>query len=146
MRWRWVPLFAAALLACAALVGAAPPAGAGAAAGGPVRGVIVETADQRSMGLARGAGFALAKMIVGWQSLEPTPGAYQWERTDQNDFDNILRAARAAGLRLVVRVDGVPGWAGGSPAGADLGAVERFYAAVARHGAGTVAAYEILNE
>src|SRR5262245_28659590 len=146
MPWRALSLLAGGWVAGAALAAAATPPRAGAAAGGPARGIIVETANQRSMGLARQAGFTLAKMILGWASLEPAPGSYQWEHTDQNDFDNVLRAARAGGLRLVIRVDGVPSWAGGSPATADLAAVERFYAALARHGAGTVAAYEILNE
>ena len=32
---------------------------------------------------------------------------------------------------MILRIDEVPGWAGGSPASADLGAVEEFYAAMA---------------
>lgn len=109
-------------------------------------GVIVDSTDPRSMNAARGAGFTHAKMITFWDRLEPGPGHFFWHQTEHNDFDNILRAARAEEMKLVVRVDGVPGWAGGSPANADLDAVEGFYYALALHGRGTAVAYEILNE
>ena len=109
-------------------------------------GVIVDTTDPRSMRLAAEAGFTHAKMVIHWPNLEPRPGGYLWQETEQNDLDNVMRAARGGGARLILRVDGVPGWAGGSPAGADLGAVSRFYEAMAARGRGVVAGYEILNE
>jgi len=109
-------------------------------------GVIVDSTDPRSMARAREAGFTHAKMMTFWDRLEPSPGDYVWNKTDQNDLDNILRPARNEDMKLVVRVDNVPGWAGGSPAGADLSAVEGFYAALADHGRDVVAGYEILNE
>ena len=109
-------------------------------------GVIVDSTDPRSMARAREAGFTHAKMVTFWDRLEPNPGDYFWNKTDQNDFDNILRAAQNEEMWLVVRVDNVPGWAGGSPANANLTAVQNFYTALADHGRGTVAAYEILNE
>ena len=111
-----------------------------------VHGVIVDTTNPNSMRLAREAGFTHAKMVLYWPRLEPSPGRPLWRETDQNDLDNVVRAASAEGLPLVLRVDEVPGWAGGSPGGADLGAVERFYAAMASHGRGKVVGYEILNE
>jgi Cellulase (glycosyl hydrolase family 5) len=109
-------------------------------------GVIVDSTDPRSMARAREAGFTHAKMITFWDRLESSPGDLSWNKTDQNDFDNILRVARNEDMKLVVRVDNVPGWAGGSPAGADLNAVQSFYAALADHGRDVVAGYEILNE
>jgi hypothetical protein len=109
-------------------------------------GVIVDSTDPRSMAHAREAGFTHAKMVTFWDRLEPSRGDYFWHKTEQNDFDNILRAADNEEMKLVVRVDNVPGWAGGSPAGADLRAVQSFYKALAEHGRGTVVAYEILNE
>jgi polysaccharide biosynthesis protein PslG len=111
-----------------------------------VYGVIVDTTDARSMRLASDAGFTHAKMILHWAAVEPSPGNYAWNGTKENDFDNIMKPARNEQLQLVVRVDGVPGWAGGSPANANLDAVRRFYENAARYGAGTVVAYEILNE
>ena len=126
-----------------ALAGNAPAA---AQEQGLVYGVIVDTTNPTSMRLAREAGFTHAKMVLFWPRLEPNPGQYLWLETDQNDLDNVMRAAAGENMLLVVRVDEVPGWAGGSPGNADLGAIERFYAAMARHGRGRVVAYEILNE
>ncbi|MCC7367786.1 MAG: cellulase family glycosylhydrolase [Chloroflexi bacterium] len=111
-----------------------------------VHGVIVDTTDPRSMKAAREAGFTHAKMVLYWPRIEPNPGQFRWQESDQNDLDNVIRAAQAEGIPLVLRVDEVPGWAGGSPGNADLGAVEAFYAAMAAHGKGKVVAYEILNE
>jgi hypothetical protein len=109
-------------------------------------GVIVDTTDYRSMKAAREAGFTHAKMVMYWGSVQPSRGTYRWNQTKENDYDNILKAARAEDMPLVLRVDGVPAWAGGSPAGANLDAVRDFYEETARYGADTVIAFEILNE
>ena len=111
-----------------------------------VYGVIVDSTDPRSMALAREAGFTHAKMIIFWDRLEPARGRYLWNETEQNDFDNVLKAARSQAMKLIIRVDGVPDWAGGAAATADLEPLEAFYRALAEHGRGTVVAYEILNE
>ncbi len=106
-----------------------------------VRGVIVDTTDPVSMRMAHEAGFTHAKMILYWPRLEPSAGRFLWNETDQNDLDNVMRAASAEGLLMILRIDQVPDWAGGSPGGADLGAVESFYAAMAAHAKGTVVGY-----
>jgi hypothetical protein len=120
-----------------------PPAGA---ADDIAIGVIVDTTNPRSMSLAREGGFTHAKMIVHWPRLEPRRGRYTFRETTENDLDNVMKAARAEGMKLVVRVDGTPGWAGGKPAKADTSAVEAFYTAMAAHGKGSIVAYEVLNE
>jgi hypothetical protein len=109
-------------------------------------GVIVDSTNPRSWDLAREAGFTHAKMIIHWPRLEPRKGRYAFAETSENDLDNVMKAARDGGLKLVVRVDGTPDWAGGKPAKADPEHVEAFYAAMAAHGKGTIAAYEVLNE
>ena len=109
-------------------------------------GVIVDTTDPRSMRMAREAGFTHAKMVIQWPRLEAWPGAFAWRETPENDLDNVMKAARAEEMGLVVRVDGVPDWAGGSPAGASTEAVAAFYEAMAAHGRGVIVGYEILNE
>jgi hypothetical protein len=109
-------------------------------------GVIVDTTNPKSMEMAREAGFSHAKMIVQWPRMEPKRGQYTFEQSDQNDLDNVIRAADAEEMKLVLRVDGAPDYAGGKPAKADPDAVEAFYAAMARHAKGTVTAYEVLNE
>jgi hypothetical protein len=111
-----------------------------------VHGIIVDTTNPDSMRMAREAGFTHAKMVLYWPRLEPSPGDYRWNSTKENDLDNVMKAARAENMQLVLRVDSVPDWAGGSPSNADRGAIERFYAAMASYAKGTVVAYEILNE
>jgi hypothetical protein len=123
---------------------AAPPARA--QSNEMVHGVIVDTTNPQSMRMAREAGFTHAKMVLYWPRLEPGPGQVRWKDMDQNDLDNVIRAAQGEQMPLVLRVDEVPDWAGGSPGNADLGAVEAFYAAMAAHSKGKVVAYEILNE
>lgn len=128
------------------LLGTTAPSGAAQDDDEFAYGVIVDTTDGRSMRAAYQAGFTHAKMVMYWASVEPSPGNFLWNQTKENDFDNLMKAARAEQMPLVVRVDGVPGWAGGSPANANLDAVREFYEQAARYSAGTVVAFEILNE
>ncbi|MCC7371122.1 MAG: cellulase family glycosylhydrolase [Chloroflexi bacterium] len=109
-------------------------------------GIIVDTTNPRSMAMAREGGFTHAKMIVNWARLEPRRGRYTFRESSENDLDNVMKAARGEDMKLVVRVDGAPDWAGGKPSKADTGAVEAFYAAMAAHGKGAIVAYEVLNE
>lgn len=145
MVWRTAILALFAAVSGLALAGS-PSGQASAAPEGFAFGVIVDTTDERSMKMAREAGFTHAKMILHWPAVEPSPGNYLWNSTRENDFDNIMKPARKEGVVLVVRVDDVPDWAGGSPPHANLEAVARFYENLASYGAGTVVAYEILNE
>ena len=148
MARRWL-LLALVLLTAGGLAGRVDPAPVAQAQvldDDFVYGVIVDTTDIRSMRMASEAGFTHAKMVLYWTAVEPSSGNYLWNSTKENDFDNIMKPARNQQIPLVVRVDGVPGWAGGSPANANLDAVRRFYENAARYGAGTVVAYEILNE
>lgn len=128
------------------IVGVPTPDVARAQSDEMVHGVIVDTTDPRSMRMAREAGFTHAKMVLYWPRLEPGPGRYLWKDTTENDLDNVMKPARAEQMALILRVDQVPDWAGGSPGGADLGAVEAFYREMASYAKGTVVAYEILNE
>jgi len=108
-------------------------------------GVIVDTTNPRSMQMASDAGFTHAKMMIQWARLEPKRGRYTFNESSENDLDNVMKVATGAGLKLVVRVDGAPDWAG-APAKMNTDAVEAFYAAMAAHAKGTIVAYEILNE
>jgi len=134
------------LLLIFVLVGAPSPSVARAQSDEMVHGVIVDTTNPNSMRMAREAGFTHAKMILYWPRLEPDPGHFLWKDSKENDLDNVMKAARAEQLPLILRVDEVPGWAGGSPGGADLGAIESFYAEMAAYAKGAVVGYEILNE
>ncbi|MFN8636866.1 MAG: cellulase family glycosylhydrolase [Chloroflexota bacterium] len=134
------------LLALVLAVTPSPPTPALAQADELVYGVIVDTTNPNSMRMAREAGFTHAKMILYWPRLEPSRGHFLWNDTKENDLDNVMKAAQAEHMVMVLRIDQVPDWAGGSPGGADLGAVQEFYAAMASYAQGTVVAYEILNE
>lgn len=143
---RRVLVLAFALLVAVATIFPPAPVVVRAQADELVHGVIVDTTNPNSMRLAREAGFTHAKMVLYWPRLESSPGRPLWLDTKENDLDNVLKAAATQNMPLVLRVDEVPGWAGGSPGGADLGVVERFYAAMATYAGGRVVAYEILNE
>jgi hypothetical protein len=111
-----------------------------------VHGVIIDSTNPNSMRLAREAGFTHAKMILYWPRLQPTPGPPMWHETSENDLDNVMRAAAAEDIFLILRIDEVPAWAGGLASVADLVAVESFYRDMASKAQGRVAGYEILNE
>ena len=111
-----------------------------------VHGVIIDSTNPNSMRLAREAGFTHAKMILYWPRLQPTPGPPMWHETSENDLDNVMRAAAAEDVFLILRIDEVPAWAGGLASVADLAAVENFYRDMASKAQGRVAGYEILNE
>jgi hypothetical protein len=143
---RFLLLFTTAVAALGLLVGTSAGRTLAATPDNFAFGVIVDTTDARGMRMAREAGFTHAKMMLRWEAVEPSPGEFLWNSTMENDFDNIMKPARNEGMLLVVRVDSVPAWAGGSPAGANLDAVRSFYEHAARYGAGTVIGYEILNE
>ena len=68
-----------------------------------VHGVIVDTTNPNSMRLAREAGFTHAKMILYWPRLEPSPGHFLWNDPKENDLDNVMKAAQAEEMSLVLR-------------------------------------------
>ena len=113
---------------------------------GLVYGVTVAGISPWTMDLARRAGFSHVKATISWRALQSTPRRFEWKTTDENDLDNILRAAREAGLRVVLRVDGGPPWSGGSAANAERDQVFKLFANLAAYAGPTVAAYEVLNE
>jgi hypothetical protein len=109
-------------------------------------GVAVAGISPWTMDLAKQAGFSLVKVSVTWQQLQSTPRRFEWKTTDQNDLDNILRAAQGADLRLVLRVDGGPPWMGGQPSTTGTDAVFKLYRELSAYAGPMVWAYEVLNE
>lgn len=53
-----------------------------------------------------GAGFGWVRQRADWRLIEPTPGRYEWAQ-----MDGILADVAAAGLEIVVVLDGSPAWA-----------------------------------
>ena len=87
---------------------------------------------------------------VSWQNVEPGRGAFAWQSGGANDLDNVANAGRAYGLKVLVRVQSPPAWAtvdgSGRLARVDPDEVRRSMEALARRGAGRVAAYQVFNE
>jgi aryl-phospho-beta-D-glucosidase BglC (GH1 family) len=100
------------------------------------------------MAMINGMGFNWVKQQIEWKLSEPSKGDYQW-----GPIDEIVNAANAAGINVLLSVVKAPAWA--RPAGADL-SVEGppanpqdfadFLGAMAARYQGRVAAYEIWNE
>jgi len=100
------------------------------------------------MAMTQGMGFNWVKQQVEWKLFEPSKGDYQW-----GAIDEVVNAANAAGINIMLSVVKAPAWA--RPGGADL-SVEGppanpqdfadFLGAMAAHYAGRVQAYEVWNE
>ena len=110
----------------------------------------VSVAPDRSYALARRTGFTHAYAIVDWNNVlredANHPGRYAWERGEANDLDNVLTAARAHGLALVIRLDRPRHWPHGSLSRLDPAVMERFAYGVAARAKDVATAYEVLNE
>jgi hypothetical protein len=130
----------------AVLLGLPPATPAARAHPGLVYGVAVAGISPWTMDLARRAGFTHVKTVITWRALQSTPRRFEWKSTDENDLDNILQAARSAGLRVVLRVDGGPPWTGGSPASASHEEIFKLFSSLANYAGDRIAAYEVLNE
>jgi hypothetical protein len=103
-------------------------------------------ADDRSLSLARMAGFDTIVQVFAWREIEPTRNQFHWEVTDQ-----VVAGAEYYGLDLVVRLDQHPAWVSdvepplNAPPDA-LGDYQHFVERVAWRYRGRVRAYIIWNE
>jgi len=102
--------------------------------------------------LARAGGFNVMSAYVAWQSVEPTRGQYVFEQHDRwggtmpNDLTNVISAARASNLKVGLRIDAPPAWAGAGVYSLDPADVEDYVFHVVRYAAGSLAYVEIFNE
>ena len=102
--------------------------------------------------LARDAGFNLMNAFVAWSAVEPTRGTYifeqkdKWGRPEPNDLTNVIESARTNALRVGLRLDSPPGWAGRAVYALDPADVEDYVYHVVRYGAGTISYVEVFNE
>lgn len=98
----------------------------------------------RVLGLASADGFNWIRQQVGWDGLEPTESHFKWTELDQ-----IVEAARAHQLKLILSVVRSPAWAGlnsGSGLPADVRSYGELMRQMASRYKGKVAAYEVWNE
>jgi len=98
-----------------------------------------EIAD-RDLGLIRDAGFTWVKQWFAWGDIEGKgKGQYDWSIADR-----VVAQVEQYGLKLLVRVDHGPDWAGPPPANSDHFA--DFLTAVATRYRGRIQAYQVWNE
>lgn len=98
-----------------------------------------EIAD-RDLTLMKNAGFQWAKQWFAWKDIEGAgKGQYDWSIPDR-----IVQQAEEHGLKLLVRVDREPGWAGPPPQ--NLQNYLDFLSAMATRYRGRIKAYQIWNE
>jgi hypothetical protein len=126
-----------------------------AAEGTPARsgfayGVILNALDSAPQ--ARAGGFTLMSAYVPWGNVEPSRGQFvfehqdQWGRTSANDLTNVIDAARANGLKVGLRLDQPPEWAGGAVYRLDPADVEEYVYHVLKYASGSIAYVEVFNE
>ena len=98
-----------------------------------------EIAD-RDLGLIRDAGFTWVKQWFAWSDIEGKgKGQYDWSIADR-----VVAQVEQYGLKLIVRVDHAPTWAGQPPA--NIGNFSDFLTAMATRYRGRIQAYQVWNE
>lgn len=146
------PTWLAACLASGILLSAALPAAAEVPPphAGFTYGTILNALEDAH--LARDGGFNLMSAYVAWRAVEPNRGQYlfeqhdQWGRTSANDLTNVVNAARTNGLKLGLRLDAPPDWAGTAVYRLDPADIEDYVYHAVRYAAGTIAYVEVFNE
>jgi hypothetical protein len=89
---------------------------------------------------------------VPWQQVEPNRGEFLFRKQDKwgkplpNALTNVVSAAADSNMKLILRVDEVPGWAGGHPAQLDPSDLEAYLYEAVRYGTGTIQYVEVFNE
>ncbi len=100
---RLVSALLSTALAAAALA-AARPAPSAAAGAGPVLGAVA--ASGADFAALHKAGAAAVKLVADWSELEPAKGQFVWK-----PLDDVIAAATAAGLTVVIVLAYTPKWA-----------------------------------
>jgi len=132
----------------APVVVAPPPSGGGGFGYGVQAHMLDNGQAGQVMAKINGMGFNWVKQQIEWFRFEPSKGNYQW-----GGIDEVVNAANAAGINVLLSVVKAPGWA--RPAGADMSVAgppanpqdfADFLGAMAAHFRGRVRAYEVWNE
>jgi hypothetical protein len=145
----------ALLLGLALLLASARPAWAQPAPPSPARppfayATILNALDDAP--LARTAGFNVISAYVAWSAVEPSRGTFvfeqhnQWGQTAANDLTNVITAARASNLKVGLRLDAPPAWAGPTVSALDPADVEDYVYHLVKYAAGSLAYVEVFNE
>ena len=127
----------------------APPPSGGTGFGYGIQAHMIHNGQApQVMSMIQGMGFNWIKQQVEWKLFEPSKGNYQW-----GAIDEVVNAANAAGIHVLLSVVKAPAWARGpSPdlsvegPPANLQDFADFLGAMAAHFRGRVRAYEVWNE
>jgi hypothetical protein len=103
---------------------------------------------RRDLAVARDSGAQVLRIAFGWDAMEPERGNYDW-----SFWDDFVRAAREAGVRLIPYVCYTPKWAA-TDQGADYwrspprdpADYARFMRAIVGRYRGTIRSWELWNE
>jgi polysaccharide biosynthesis protein PslG len=94
----------------------------------------------RDLGLIQDAGFTWVKQWFAWRDIEGAgKGQYDWTAPDR-----IVQQASEFGLKLIVRVDHQPEWAGPPPG--NIKHFADFLSAMVSRYRGRIQAYQVWNE
>jgi polysaccharide biosynthesis protein PslG len=94
----------------------------------------------RDLGLIRDAGFTWVKQWFAWRDIEGAgKGQYDWTASDR-----IVQQVSEFGLKLIIRVDHPPEWAGPPPG--NIGHFADFLSAMVTRYRGRIHAYQVWNE
>jgi hypothetical protein len=150
----WARTAACGLATLAATLSAVLPASAATTSPTPAKvfnyGAILTSLDDASY--AHTGGFTLMSAYVSWSNVEPTRGQYVFEQHDRwggispNDLTNVVNAARANNLKVGLRLDAPPAWAGSAVYSLDPADVEDYVYHAVHYAAGTIAYVEVFNE
>ena len=108
--------------------------------------------DLSHASLARQGGFNLMSAYVAWSAVEPSRGQYlfdqkdQWGRPVANDLSNVVTTAQNNGLKVGLRLDSPPQWAGGAVYALNPADVQDYVYHAVRYASGTIAYVEVFNE
>ena len=102
--------------------------------------------------LARQGGFNVISAFVAWSAVEPSRGQYLFEQKDQwsqpvaNDLTNVVNTAQKNGMKVGLRLDSPPQWAGGAVYALNPTDVQDYVYHAVHHAGGAIAYVEVFNE
>jgi polysaccharide biosynthesis protein PslG len=150
----WARGLACALAVAALSVTPALPASADNAAVAQQRnfayGTILNALDNAP--LAKSGGFGVISAYVAWKAVEPNRGQYvfeqkdHWGRVAANDLTNVLTAAANNGMKVGLRLDDPPDWAGGTVYQLNPADVEDYVYHVVHYAGSELQYVEVFNE
>ena len=102
--------------------------------------------------LARQGGFNVISAFIAWSAVEPSRDQYLFEQKDQwgqpvaNDLTNVVAISQKNGLKVSLRLDSPPAWAGGAVYSLNPADVQSYVYHAVKYANGNIAYVEVFNE